>query len=135
MCHDVPTRLFYRLLNIMLPIAIQGPACAFQCLSSIDLSSALDLFTTDSLQCVSTQLAIIVTVMHYTPDILVKFIHTCRHILQQHSLPYVHTDPDGLPSFAEECSFGIEHWIHTTEETNVIPGRVATLKGESAVGS
>ena len=32
------------------------------------------------------------------------------------TLAYVHTDSDSLPSFAEECSFGTDHRIHTTDK-------------------
>ena len=32
------------------------------------------------------------------------------------TLAYVHTESDSLPSFAEECSFGTDHRIHTTDK-------------------
>ncbi len=36
--------------------------------------------------------------------------HICSDTL------YVHSDPDSVPSFAEECSLGIGHRIHATKK-------------------
>ena len=71
-------------------------------LQTIDISSASDLFTADSLQCVSTQPALVVAQ---------NFLHAYKNPFMPtdtfcSGTFYVHTDPDSLPSFAEECSFG-----------------------------
>jgi len=84
-----------------------GPTCFVPELvagsfKQFDLGSASDPFTADSLQYVSTEPALVV-IQHFrhaygTP--------TCVPTHFAVTLSYVHTDPDSLPSFAEECSFG-----------------------------
>ena len=84
-----------------------GPTCFVPELvagsfKQFDLGSASDPFTADSLQYVSTQPALVV-IQHFrhaygTP--------TCALTHFAVTLSYIHTDPDSLPSFAEECSFG-----------------------------
>ena len=50
---------------------------------------------------------------------------TCLPAYFALTLAYVHTDPDGLPSFADKRSFGIGHRIriHTTKETAAHSGQ------------
>ena len=73
-----------------------------------DISSASDLFTADSLQCVSTQPATVVTQNLRHADETHAYLLTCLAL----TLSYVHADPDGLPSFADKCSFG--NWSSDT---------------------
>ena len=67
-----------------------------------DLGSASDLFTADSLQYVSTQPALVViqNLQHAYGTPTCMLTHFALTIL------YVHTNPDSLLSFAEECNFG-----------------------------
>ncbi len=79
-----------------------------------DLSSASDFVTAHSLQYVSTQPA---------PVVIQYFRHAyktpaCLPPYFTLTLAYVHTVPDGLPSFADCAVSGICHRIHTTKKIN-----------------
>ncbi len=75
--------------------------CELLVAGSASISSQQSQPQIDSLQCVSAQPATVV-MQHYEYS---YETHAYLPIYFAVTL-YVHTDPDSLPSFAEECSFG-----------------------------
>ena len=82
--------------------------------ASLDLSSASDSLTASSqqtlLQRLCNTLSPTCMAMHHMP-------HSCA----KHPIPYLcYTDPDGLPSFADQYSFGNWSSDSTPEKTQIL---------------
>ena len=70
----------------------------------IDISSASDFFTADSLKYLSHIVIQYFRRAYNTPDCLLAYLALPASIFCADT--FIHTDPDGLPSFADKCSFG-----------------------------